>query len=111
MKLQARSYHVIYCINIFHVAPLGIVEGIMRCASTLLSDDGFLLIYGPFKIDGTYTTASNAEFDGMLRSSGITDWRLKDVNDLSRSALGSGLVLKERIDMPSNNFILQYARI
>lgn len=58
-----RLYDVIFCINIFQVAPVSIADGMMQCAARILKDTGFLSIYGPFKVDGRYTTDSNESFD------------------------------------------------
>ena len=38
----------------FSVALISIADQRMECASHLLSDDGVLLIYGPFRSKGVY---------------------------------------------------------
>lgn len=105
---SGQKYDAIFCINIFQVAPVSIADTMMECASKLLTDDGCLLIYGPFKVDGGYTTNSNKEFDETLRSAGVPEWGLADVTDISAAAVKHGMKLKERIDMPVNNFTLMY---
>ena len=77
-------YDVIFCINIFQVAPVSIAHGMMQCAATILKDTGFLSIYGPFKLEGYYTTDSNASFDKKVRSAGVPEWGLKDESDPTR---------------------------
>ena len=42
----------------------------------------FVAIYGPFKVDGSYTTESNAAFDQEILAPKIAEWGLKDVRDL-----------------------------
>ena len=105
-----KSFAAIFCINIFQVAPISIANGMMKCAAYLLKDDGFLLIYGPFQIDGQFSTDSNKTFHETLGSVGVPEWGLKDTADLKAAAANNGLVLKERIDMPSNNFSLIFGR-
>ena len=105
------SFSTIFCINIFQVAPISIAEGMMECAKHLLADDGFLLIYGPFQVDGKCTTDSNQEFHNTLNSTGVPEWGLKDVTDLKKAAAKHGLELKEQIDMPVNNFSLIFRKI
>ena len=107
---EDEEFHVIYCINLFQVAPVSIADGMMQCASQLLANDGFLFIYGPFKVDGKFTTPSNEEFDRTLRSAGVPEWGLKDTADLNRAAEKYGMRLDRRIDMPANNFALIYRR-
>ncbi len=101
-----KSFDAIFCINIFQVAPISIADGMMECAANLLSDDGILLIYGPFQVEGSFTTDSNKEFHDTLSSAGVEEWGLKDVADLKAAAAKHGLELKEKIDMPANNFSL-----
>lgn len=106
--LQGQKFAAIFCINIFQVAPISIAQGMMQCADELLAEGGFLLIYGPFKFNGSCSTESNAQFDQTLRSCGVSEWGLKDVADLTQAAQSFGLGLKETISMPSNNFCLIY---
>jgi hypothetical protein len=106
--LNDKKFNVIFCINIFQVAPLTIADGLANCAALHLNARGSIYIYGPFKFNGKNTTSSNEEFDKTLLSSGVPEWGLKDITDISNAAYKYGLVLKEKIDMPSNNFILAY---
>lgn len=105
-----NSFDAIFCINIFQVAPISIADGMMECAAHLLNDDGILLIYGPFRVEGTFTTESNEEFHKTLSSYEVPEWGLKDVADLKKAAANHGMVLKEIIDMPANNFSLIFGR-
>ncbi|MFG1477982.1 DUF938 domain-containing protein [Xanthobacter sp. V4C-4] len=101
-------YDTIFVINIFQVAPVSIADGIAHLASKLLAPDGFVAIYGPFKVDGAYTTDSNAAFDKEILAAGVAEWGLKDVRDLEAAAKPHGIALKRRIDLPANNFILVF---
>ena len=105
------SFSAIFCINIFQVAPVSIADGMMECAEHLLNEDGFLLIYGPFQVEGKFSTDSNQEFHNTLSSAGVPEWGLKDVADLKSAAAKHGLELKEQIDMPANNFSLIFGKI
>jgi hypothetical protein len=104
------NYRAMFCINLFQVAPVSIADGMMACASRLLSEDGVLLVYGPFIVDGRFTTPSNEEFHNLLCSAGVPEWGLKDVADLRQAAQAHGLTLAEQIDMPANNFTLVFRR-
>ncbi len=108
---EQASFDAIFCINIFQVAPISIADGMMQCAAHLLSDDGILLIYGPFQVEGTFTTDSNKEFHETLSSAGVSEWGLKDVADLKKAAANHGMELKEQINMPANNFSLIFGKI
>ncbi|NOQ76517.1 MAG: DUF938 domain-containing protein [Methylococcaceae bacterium] len=104
------SFSAIFCINIFQVAPISIADGMMKCAEHLLSDEGFLIIYGPFQVDGKCTTESNKTFHQTLSSAGVSEWGLKDVADLKIAAENNGMELKEQINMPVNNFSLIFGK-
>ncbi len=104
------SFSAIFCINIFQVAPLSIADGMMQCAEYLLNEDGFLLIYGPFQVEGKFTTDSNKDFHNTLSSAGVSEWGLKDVADLKAAAEKHGMQLKETINMPANNFSLIFGK-
>jgi len=83
----------------------------MQCASQLLGENGILIIYGPFKVEGGFTTESNQEFHNTLASHQVPEWGLKDVADLKKAAANHQMVLQEVIDMPANNFSLIFRRI
>lgn len=106
--LNGKEFDAIFCINLFQVAPIAIADGMMECTANLLKNSGKLFIYGPFKVDGRYITPSNEEFDRTLLSNKVPEWGLKDIADITFAAQKHGLDLKERIDMPSNNFTLIY---
>ncbi len=110
-KGLSGSFSAIFCINIFQVAPISIADGMMECAEHLLDENGILLIYGPFQVQGGFTTESNQEFHKTLSSAGVPEWGLKDVADLKKAAAKHGLELKEQIDMPANNFSLIFGKI
>ena len=64
-----------------------IADGIAAVASCVLADDGFLEIYGPFKVDGGYTTSSKTKPSTrrILRPMS-PNWGLKDVRDPEKAA-------------------------
>jgi len=107
---KQRLYDVIFVINLLQVAPLAIADGIAQVAASLLTQDGFLAIYGPFKVDGNYTTESNAAFDKEILAAQVPEWGLKDIRDLEKTAANHNITLKQVLDLPANNFILVFGR-
>lgn len=105
-----QFFDVIISINILQVAPFEVGEGMMQCCAKFLKPGGFLYMYGPFKVNGEFSSPSNQEFDQKLRSAGVPSWGLKDVADLTSVAKSNGLLLKDKIDMPSNNFSLLFSK-
>jgi SAM-dependent methyltransferase len=52
--------------NLTHIAPWEATLGLISGSSRLLLPGGLLCIYGPFKLDGQFTTQSNQEFNNQL---------------------------------------------
>jgi cyclopropane fatty-acyl-phospholipid synthase-like methyltransferase len=105
-----RLYDVIFAINVFHLAPISAADGFAEIAARTLKPGGTTAIYGPFKVDGSFTTPSNKAFDKSLREAGVPGWGLKDVRDLEKAANNHGIVLKQRLDLPANNFMLVFQK-
>ncbi len=93
----------VVCINMIHIAPWSATEGLMAGAGRLLGQGGPLVLYGPFRIDGAHTAASNAAFDEDLRRRD-PDWGVRDLAEVLAVAARHGLRLRDRIAMPANNF-------
>ncbi len=108
--LPERFYDVVFAINVFHLAPLSAADGFASIAARALKPGGVAAIYGPFKLDGGYTSASNEAFDRSLRETGVPGRGLKDVRDLEKAATDRGLALNQRLDLPANNFMLVFHR-
>ena len=54
--------------NLTHIAPWKATLGLIAGSGRLLQPGGLLCIYGPFKLDGKFTTASNQDFHDHLVS-------------------------------------------
>ena len=72
-----------------------------------MEEFAWLLLYGPFKYNGKFTTESNARFDDWLKqrdpASGVRDF--EKVQDLAATP---GLSLQEDNPMPANNQLLVF---
>lgn len=99
----------IYSANLLHVAPAGIVDHLFRGAAAVLPAGGGVFLYGPFRIDGTHTATSNAEFDRALRRRNPA-WGVRDLADLRTAAATHGLHYRERVELPANNLLLVFSR-
>lgn len=98
-------YDALFSANSAHIMSDAAVEAMFRAAPRVLSSGGSFALYGPFNYSGTYTSASNARFDGWLKArdpySGI-----KDFEHLDALAREGGLALTRDHEMPVNNRIL-----
>ncbi len=97
------------CINMIHIAPWSVAEGLMAGAGRLLPKGAPLVLYGPFREEGKPTAPSNEAFDAELRRRNPL-WGLRQLDDVGRLAQARGLILAERIEMPANNLTLVLRR-
>ena len=102
---QVEPVDAIFTANTLHIMSWSAVEDLFRGVGAVLAAPAVLCIYGPFRYDGRYTSASNAEFDRYLQArdpqSGIRDFTA--VNALSSQ---QGLHLLADHAMPANNQLL-----
>ncbi|KAK3242150.1 hypothetical protein CYMTET_48137 [Cymbomonas tetramitiformis] len=95
--------------NITHISPYSVTEGLVGGAGKLLSSEGKLMIYGPFKVDGKATPESNANFDATLKSQN-PEWGLRDVEAVQALGEASGFTLTKCHNMPANNLMLVFTK-
>lgn len=95
----------ILAINVAHIAPWAVTEGLIRGAGRHLGPGGQLLVYGAFARDGRHIAASNARFDASLRRQNPA-WGVRDTADVAALAAEQGLALADVVTMPANNLTL-----
>ena len=99
----------IISMNVIHIAPWSVCEGIMRIAGSRLVNGGFVGLYGPFKRGGEHTAPGNAAFDASLRREN-SKWGVRDLEAVEEAAIAYGLHLSEVVEMPANNLTLVLER-
>ncbi len=109
LELDVRSgpwsesrYAAVFSANTMHYMSSAAGRDMLYGCGRVLQPDGILIVYGPFKYNGEFTTPSNARFDGWLKSSdpqrGVRDFEwVKEV------AGQAGLRFCADIAMPANN--------
>ena len=101
--------NVIFSANSLHIMSADSVENFFAGVGRTLQDNGLLLVYGPFKYEGQFTTESNARFDLWLKGrdsrSGIRDYEW-----IMELAGAVGLELLEDKSMPANNQMLVWKK-
>ena len=103
------SVDAVFTANTLHIVSWPQVQALFRGVGRVLRDDGLLIVYGPFRYGGQFTSHSNALFDETLRmrdaASGIRDFEAVDA-----LAAAEGLRLVEDCAMPANNQALVWRR-
>ena len=102
---QVDSFDTIFSANSLHIMSADSVENFFAEVGNHCNENGKLLVYGPFKYNGEFTTDSNARFDLWLKDrdplSGVRDFEW--VNEMANNA---GFRFLEDNAMPANNQLL-----
>lgn len=106
---SSKQADALLAINLVHISPFSVTEALMFGASQVLTDNGLLLLYGPYQVDGKHTAPSNAEFDANLQQRNPS-WGIRDIQTLQDAAAIHRLSLQQTLDMPANNKFLVFAR-
>jgi hypothetical protein len=104
-----RGISAIVCINVLHIAPWAVAEGLMAAAGRYLAPDGRLILYGPYAVGGAHTAPSNAAFDASLRAQD-PQWGVRDTDAIAALAVAHALTIAETVAMPANNLSLVISR-
>ena len=99
----------IFCANMIHISPWQSCLGLLAGAGRLLAPGAVLVLYGPYRVRGIATAASNEHFDQSLRARDPS-WGLRQLEDVQEAAFAQGLVLEETIEMPANNLCVVFRR-
>jgi SAM-dependent methyltransferase len=100
----------VLCINMIHIAPWEASAALIRGAARVLSRDGILFLYGPFKRHGQHTAPSNAEFDSSLRAQDVR-WGVRDLEAVAEIASAAGFAAPVVEAMPANNLSVIFCRL
>ncbi len=104
-----RSVDAVYTANTLHIMGWAEVMAMFRGLDTLLTPDGVLCVYGPFRYGARHTSDSNRDFDRMLQDRDPLSG-LRDVAEVSTLAARHGLRLRTDHDLPANNRLLEFVK-
>lgn len=105
--LPTVSFDYIYSANVLHIVSEFLAKQLLMKVTQQLTSGQQLVCYGPFKIDGQFTTESNAQFNDWLIQQGYGG--IRDIEQILEWSQGQ-LVLKHKLDMPANNFLLVFEK-
>ena len=109
-EVADAPYDAVFTANTLHIMSWTLVAKLFQLVGDMLPLNGKFIVYGPFNENGSYSSASNRQFDHSLRqrdaNSGIR--HLEDVIDLANT---HHLTLNKRYEMPSNNQILVFEKL
>ena len=86
-KFKKKKVDAVLNINMIHIAPWEACIGLFKLASEMLRSNGFVYLYGPFKVAGVHTSASNHRFDASLRQRNAA-WGVRNIEDVIKRCKG-----------------------
>lgn len=102
-------YGAVYSSNTAHIMSQAAVQKMFEYVGAVLEAGGVFVLYGPFRLNGEFTTDSNAAFDASLRRQDPS-MGLRDLEALDQFARAAGLQRKRLFAMPSNNLLAIWAK-
>lgn len=98
----ARTFDAVFSANTLHIMSWAEVEQMFAGIAGCLCAGGVLAIYGPFNIDGRFTSDSNEAFDRALRAA-VPHRGIRDAADVDALASRHGFALTADYALPANN--------
>lgn len=103
-------FDVVFTANTFHIMSWKECKSFIKLLGHRLREGSRVVIYGPFKYKGVFTSQSNEEFDASLKArdpqSGI-----RAFEDVHTNMEKQGFELVDDHEMPANNRCLVYVRL
>ena len=108
-SVDAASYDAVFSANTAHIMGIDAVSRMFSVTGDALRADGVFCLYGPFRIEGKFNTASNEHFDANLRQRDAI-MGIRDLETLDDFGTRCGLHRQRVYAMPSNNYIAVWTR-
>lgn len=100
----ADRFDGVFSANTAHIMSIAVVESMFRIVGECLADGGKFCLYGPFNLNGDFTSDSNRDFDANLKSQNPA-MGIRDLAVLDGFAEVNGLHRANLYAMPANNMI------
>ncbi len=98
-------YDAVFSANTAHIMSYQAVVCMFRLVGTVLNEGGVFCLYGPFNVNGEFTSASNERFNESLKLQN-PEMGIRDLADLNGLAAANGLSESRRYAMPANNMLI-----
>ncbi|HWH81685.1 MAG TPA: DUF938 domain-containing protein [Burkholderiaceae bacterium] len=105
----SEPFDAVFSANTLHIMGWAEVQRLFALLPALTTPGALLVVYGPFKEGGAFTTPSNAAFDASLRAA---DPRrgLRDIEAVEALAGGAGFARIDDRAMPAHNRCVTWRR-
>ena len=100
----------VFTANTLHIMSWAEVEQFFARLPAVLDEHAILAVYGPFNVDGQFSSPSNAEFDQWLKQRGA-HMGIRDLAEVDALAAAAGLARIANHEMPANNRCVIWQRV
>jgi SAM-dependent methyltransferase len=104
-----HAFAAAFSANTAHIMPWRGVCAMFAALGPRLRAGAPFCLYGPFNVDGAYTSPGNRDFDQQLREQD-PDMGLRDAEAVEGLAAQHRLRSERRIGLPANNMLLVFRR-
>lgn len=105
-----EAYDGVFSANTLHIMSWPEVERLFAALPAATMMNAKLAIYGPFNVDGRYTSDSNAAFDASLKAR-APQMGIRDAAAVDALAHAAGFDLVDDVTMPANNRLRLWRRL
>ncbi len=105
----AAKYDAVFSANTAHIMSMTAVRKMFDIVASVLQTDGVFCLYGPFRCDGEFNSASNADFHRSLREQDGA-MGIRHLEELREIAISVGLRELGLYAMPANNLMVVWCR-
>ena len=99
----------VFSANTAHIMSFKAVEKMFSLLNSVLGANGVFVLYGPFRQNGEFNSASNADFHKSLRQRD-SDMGIRDLEDLDHLASEGGMQRARLYALPANNHIVVWVK-
>ncbi|XP_034750330.1 methyltransferase-like 26 B isoform X2 [Etheostoma cragini] len=96
--LSSRSCDIIVAINLLQYSSFKTAQGVFNGAGQILRQNGLLITYAAYAVNGTITPSCNEHLDAELQQMD-PEWGLPDINVLRQLAYGNEMRMERIIEM------------
>lgn len=108
-EIDKATYDGVFSANTAHIMSFDTVVDMIAKVSAALRPNGVFCLYGPFRINGRFSTASNEQFHASLQAS-HPDMGIRDLTDVEAVAVRQGLQRESLYAMPANNLAVVWRK-
>ena len=108
-NVERSAFDAAFSSNTAHIMGIEAVEKMFALVGAALKTGGVFCLYGPFRIDGRFNTASNENFDAGLRQRDPS-MGVRDLEALDELAMAGNLARERLYAAPSNNYVAVWTK-